>query len=381
MRIALIRKTYTPFGGAERHVAQFIEALNTRGDEVHVYAAKWGESMSASDRITVHRVPVVRAARWAEAWSFGIRASRMAAEGGYDIVHSFDRVTSCDVYRAGDGVHREWLRRRRAAQPVWQRAIPSLNPLHLIYLALERRLFEGRCRAIIANSECGKAEILAHYRADPSRIRVIYNGVDLDRFRPPDQETRRKARSLAKLGEEDRAILFVGSGFERKGLDTAIRALGHLVPRQAGETILFVVGRGDTRRYARIAVSLGVGNRVRFVGPVTDVMPWYHAADLLLLPTLYDPFSNVCLEALACGLPVVTTAANGAAEALTPDTGVVIEDAQDVEAAARGVESVLGWGRTRVDACRTRAEQFPQERHVRETLALYDELRRPVGRS
>ncbi|MEW6683050.1 MAG: glycosyltransferase family 4 protein [Nitrospirota bacterium] len=376
MRIALIRKTYTPFGGAERHVAQFTSALRARGDEVHLYAAKWDDSASASGGITVHRVPVVSATRWAEVWSFALRASAMAASGEYDIVHSFDRVHSCDVYRAGDGVHREWLRRRRAAQPAWQRAIPSFNPTHLVYLTLERGLFEGRCRAIIANSERGKAEILTHYRAEPSRIRVIYNGVDLDRFRPPDQETRRKARALAGCGENDRIILFVGSGFARKGLETAVRTLARLAPGEAGQTALVAVGRGDTRRYARIAASLGVGDRVRFVGPVTDVTPWYHAADVLLLPTLYDPFANVCLEALACGLPVVTTAANGASEALTTDTGVVIEDAQDVEAVASGVETVLRWGRTRVDACRVQAEQFPQERYVRETLALYDELRR-----
>lgn len=380
MRIALIRKTYTPFGGAERHVAQFIEALHARGDEVHLFAAKWGDSASF-EKLIVHRVPVVRAARWAEAWSFAVRASAMAADGGYDIIHSFDRVQACDVYRAGDGVHREWLRRRRAAQPVWQRAIPSFNPLHRVYLALERGLFEGRCRAIIANSERGKAEILTHYRAEPSRIRVIYNGVDLGRFRPPDQETRRKARALAGCGVDDRIVLFVGSGFARKGLETAIRAFARLAPGQAGQTALVVVGRGDTRRYARIASSLGLGNRVQFVGPVTDVMPWYHAADVLLLPTLYDPFANVCLEALACGLPVVTTAANGASEALTTDTGMVVDDAQDVEATARGVESVLRWGRSRVDACRGQAEKFPQDRYVRETLALYDELRRPVGRS
>jgi UDP-glucose:(heptosyl)LPS alpha-1,3-glucosyltransferase len=304
----------------------------------------------------------------------------MAAEGGYDIVHSFDRVKSCDVYRAGDGVHREWLRRRREAQPGWKRAVPSLNPLHLVYLTLERGLFEGRCRAIIANSERGKTEILAHYRANPLRIRVIYNSVDLDRFRPADQESRVKTRTQAGLGDDDRIVLFVGSGFARKGLDTAISALGHLAPSSTRVTLL-VVGRGDMGRYARLAASLGLGNRVRFVGPVTDVTPWYHAADVLLLPTLYDPFANVCLEALACGLPVVTTAANGAAEALTADIGVVVEDAQDVEAVARGVESVLGWGRMRVDACRTRAEKFPQKQYVRETLALYDELRRPVGRS
>lgn len=374
MRIALIRKTFTPFGGAERHVAQFIEALCERGDEVHLYAAKWGNTNSTSSRIYLHPVPVIRAARWAEAWSFGVRAARMAAEGGYEIVHSFDRVRSCDVYRAGDGVHREWLRRRRIAKPAWRRTIPSLNPLHLVYLTLERGLFEERCRAIIANSERGKGEILAHYQADPSRIRVIYNGVDLERFRPADSETRCKARRQAGFGEEDRIVLFVGSGFARKGLETAIRALAKV--SVAGRVVLVVVGRGAPGPYTSLAASLGLGGRLRMVGPVLDVTAWFHAADALVLPTLYDPFANVCLEALACGLPVVTTAANGAAEALTADTGVVIADARDVEALARGVKAVLGWGRTRVDACRAEAERFSQERQVQETLAVYDGLAR-----
>lgn len=380
MRIALIRKTYTPFGGAERHVAQFIEALRARGDDVHIYATRWQDASQSSNNVSVHHVPVVPAPRWAEAWSFAVRASRMAAEGGYDIVHSFDRVQSCDVYRAGDGVHREWLQRRRDAQPSWRRVLPSFNPLHQVYLTLERRLFEGGCRAIIANSQRGKVEILKHYRADPGRIRVIYNGVDLDRFQPPDAEARCKARAFAGLTENDRALLFVGSGFARKGLETAVRAMKHLSPQSSGRTVLLVVGRGDAGPYTRLAASLGLADRVRIVGPTTDVTPWYHAADMLVLPTLYDPFANVCLEALACGLPVVTSAANGAAEALTPDTGVIVDDAQDVESIARGVETVLRWGRTRSDMCRAVAQRFPQERYVRDTLNLYDELRRQPER-
>lgn len=380
MRIALIRKTYTPFGGAERHVAQFIAALRARGDDVHVYATRWQEGPKASANVSVHRVPVVRATRWAEAWSFAVQASRLAAAGGYDIVHSFDRVQSCDVYRAGDGVHREWLQRRREAEPPWRRVFPSFNPLHQVYLTLERRLFEGGCRAIIANSQRGKAEIVRHYRADPTRIRVIYNGVDLERFRPPDQEARRKARALAGLAENDLGLLFVGSGFVRKGLETAVRAMKPLSSRSSGRPVLLVVGRGDATPYTRLAALLGLADRVRIVGPTHDVTPWYHAANALLLPTLYDPFANVCLEALACGLPVVTSAANGASEVLTSDTGVTVDDAQDVESVASGVESVLRWGRTCVGACRAVAERFPQDRNVRETLTLYEELLSPAGR-
>lgn len=375
MRIALIRKTYTPFGGAERHVAGFIEALRARGDEVHVYAADWRDEAQTSSTVSVHHVPVTRAARWAEAWTFGLRAARMAAAGGYDIVHSFDRVPSCDVYRAGDGVHREWLRRRRAGRPWWRRVVPSLNPLHRVYLALERRLFEGGARAIIANSERGKAEILKYYRADPAWIRVIYSGVDLERFRPPDAESRKRFRVGQGFTDRDRVLLFVGSGFARKGLEGAIRSLARLTS-SGSRTTLVVIGRDGAGPYARLASKLGVGGRVRFIGPLNDVAPWYRAGDALLLPTWYDPFANVCLEALASGLPVVTTAANGAAEALTADTGVVVADAQDVASLAGGVETVLGWERTRAAACRAAAERFPQARYLQSVLALYDELSR-----
>lgn len=376
MKLALIRKTYTAFGGAERHVDRFIDAVLARGYDVHLFAARWPGSGPSQDGVTVHRVPVVPGPRWAEVWSFAVRASRMAAAGGFDLVHSFDRVVRSDVYRAGDGVHREWLRRRRLAQPVWRRAIPSLNPLHLVYLALERGLFEGNCRAIIANSERGKAEILAHYRADPGRIRVIRNGVDVGRFVPPDEEARRKARALGNVAEGERVVLLAGSGFERKGVTAAIRVMPHLSTCPT----LVVAGRGDPGRYLRLAASLGVADRVRFVGPVPDMLSWYHAADALLLPTLYDPFANVVLEALACGLPVVTTAANGAAEVLTGDTGVVVDDPLGVDALARAVDRVLSWGRSRAGACRAAAERFPQGRQVEATLALYDALRATAGR-
>jgi UDP-glucose:(heptosyl)LPS alpha-1,3-glucosyltransferase len=124
-----------------------------------------------------------------------------------------------------------------------------------------------------------------------------------------------------------------------------------------------------------LAASLGVGDRVRFAGPVQDISTWYAAADLLLLPTVYDPFANVCLEALACGVPVVTSAANGAAEILTEETGVVVEAASDVAGFAAAVDTVLGWGPSRAGACRRMAERYSLERHLRETLSLYEAVR------
>lgn len=374
MKLALIRKTYTSFGGAERHVDRFVDALLDRGHEIHLFTARWRATGRTREGLVVHRVPVVRAARWMEVWSFAARAPRLAAAQGCALVHSFDRVRACDVYRAGDGCHREWLRRRRLARRGIRRLLPSLNPLHAVYLSLERRLFDGGCRVVIANSRRGREEILTHYPAHPSRIRVIYNGVDGERWRAPDAAHRRAARSRAGLADGDRLLLLVGSGFERKGVATAIRALAAIA--RPGLR-LAVVGRGRSAPYARLAQALGVGACVQFVGPVEDILVWYHAADALLLPTLYDPFANVCLEALACGVPVVTSAANGAAEVIDDEVGRIVHDAQDAVRFARATEAVLEWG-PRPDACQRVAQAYSLDRHVSETLALYEELM-PTG--
>lgn len=376
MRVALLRKSYVPFGGAERHVDRFVDALLAQGHTVHLFTARWRNEAVPRDGLTIHRVPLIRLASWTEAWSFALRAPRLATQGDYDLIHSFDRVRACDLYRAGDGCHREWLQRRRRALRGIRRAVPSLNPLHLVYLTLERRLFEGGCRMVSANARRGRDEILTHYRADPSIVRVIPNGVDLARWRRPSPTERGAARTRARLAPGDRLLLLVGSGFERKGVATAIRALAAMA--RPGLR-LAVLGSGRAAPYRRLARSLGVLNCVDFPGPSTDILTWYHAADILILPTLYDPFANVCLEAMACGVPVVTSAANGAAEALRDDVGRVVEDALDAVRFARAAETILEWG-PRPDECRRAAEHYSLDRHVRETLALYDELA-PLGRA
>ena len=130
--------------------------------------------------------------------------------------------------------------------------------------------------------------------------------------------------------ENGAVILFVGSGFERKGLTYLLQAFGSLRDKTSQ---LWVVGKGHIAVYRRAAERLGVADRVRFWGPVTETAPFYQAATVLALPTLYDPCSNVVLEALACGTPAVTTAANGAAEFITPgENGALVPRPDDIPA-------------------------------------------------
>ena len=117
---------------------------------------------------------------------------------------------------------------------------------------------------------------------------------------------------------------------------------------------------------------------MHFAGPVADPERWMAAADLFVLPTLYDPFANTCLEALASGLPVITTTANGAAEILEEGrTGAAIPDPRDVEALAGRIVEFLQPARReeRTAAARAAAEALPMEEHLKQVLSLYEEVR------
>lgn len=377
MRIALIRQRYTPSGGAERYLAGLVTGLAGAGYEIHLFANRW---MEATPGVIHHRVPVLPGPAFARVLSFAWAAGRMTRRGGFDLVVSFDRTIRPDIYRAGDGCHRAWLDRRRAVEGGPARALDRVNPLHLSLLLLERHLFGGGCRRIIANSRMVREEILRYYGTPAGAIEVIYTGVDLGRFHPPRSEAARAGlRAERGVGSEDRVLLFVGSGFERKGLRFLIEAAGRL--RGLRGLRLWVLGRGDPRRPRALAEGLGLADRVHFAGPVPDPERWMAAADLFVLPTIYDPFSNACLEALACGLPVVTTAGNGAAEVLEEgQSGSVLPDPSDVEGLAGRIAEFLRPDRRdeRRAAARAAAERFPAEGHVKEVLALYEQcLRRP----
>jgi len=243
------------------------------------------------------------------------------SSSGCDILMSLERIWRCDVYRAGDGVHRAWLERRAAVEGRLQRLTRFLNPKHSAALTLEKSLFaEGGAGRVIANSQMVQEEITRFYGYPQDRIELIYNGVPIDRFRL-NLETRQTLRERLGLKHDEIAVLFAGTGWERKGLRFAIKAI-----EASGKKMrLLVAGRGDKRKYR--------SSSVQFLDVVHNMPALYSAVDIFLLPTIYDPFSNACLEALAAGLPVLTTRANGFSEIIDHRThGSVIDDPQDISA-------------------------------------------------
>jgi UDP-glucose:(heptosyl)LPS alpha-1,3-glucosyltransferase len=191
-----------------------------------------------------------------------------------------------------------------------------------------------------------KADILRHFDIDPAKLRVILSGVDTTVFHPGLRELHRaETRKTLRIPKSAPVALFVGSGFERKGLIGFLMGLadqsGH--SRLTRESVRGIVVGHDKHmtRFQSFADQLGLSDRVSFVGGVNDVRPFYAAADIFVLPTLYDPLPNACLEAMACGLPVITSTGSGAAELITNGVEGFVVDALDTPAIADAIEASL----------------------------------------
>lgn len=370
-RIALVRQKYNAAGGAERFVSRAISELAKRGAQVTLITRQWDRK---SDQAVVELKPWYFGSTWRD-WSFARAVCRHQAEAAYDLVQSHERLECCDLFRAGDGVHREWLAQRARGMGMLRRAAMYANPHHGYLLRVEKRMFESaRLRAVICNSRMVRDEIQRHFAIDAGKLNVIYNGVDLEEFHPRLRDSLRAA-TRAKLGiAEDRlAVVYVGSGFERKGVAVLLKALA-----QAGLACeLIVVGRDKhEERYRRLADALGVAGRVHFMGAQSDAKPFYAAADVFAMASLYEPFANASMEALAMGLPVVTSTKSGAAEILEKDKTGYVCDALDAPAFAAAIDRLADPARRAAmgAAARKLAENFSLAAMSRDLLDLYQRL-------
>lgn len=371
MKIALIRQRYTPFGGAERFVANAVQALRAEGASLTVVTRQW---KSGSEGESLICNPPYLGSLWRD-WSFARCVCETLQKHAFDLVQSHERIACCDVFRAGDGVHREWLaQRRRVLGPLGKLRL-ALNPYHRYVLAAEKELFSSpRLRAVICISQMVKDDIRRHYDVPEDKLHVIYNGVDTTAFHPSLAEKHRAATRLAYGIPKDAPLfLFVGSGFERKGLAVALEAMTEL-PEEAH---LLVVGKDKRmKRFMRQAANLGIASRIHFAGGQQDVRPFYGAADALVFPTLYEPFGNVALEAFACGLPVITSSHSGAAELIREGENGFTCDPLDHRQLTEAMKKLLSPDLRRKAAIAARAtvEPFSLEKMSLTLLALYNGL-------
>ena len=353
MRIALVIEKFSAAGGAERACASLAKGLLQRGHEVHVFARQ----VDPMPGLVPHPVDAPGVHHHA---AFAERSRALIEKERFDVVHSFTRTSRQDVLRLGGGVHQEYLHRTDVAYSFLGKLWRRIRPKEREELRLERESFDSSAsKRIVAVSKRVKEEVIRHYGVSADRIDVIYNGVDAGEFKP-SVEARRLIRNQVGLEESDYVLLFCGSGFRRKGLDYAVRALDRVAAAK-----LVVAGEGRAPRHPRVCM----------LGRRTDVSHLYAATDAFILPTLYDPFPNAALEAMASGIPVIVSRVAGVSEIIDGDSIVVDEptDIDELAAAIRRLEDPA-IRRPMGDAARRKALQYPIDRVIDETLRVYERV-------
>lgn len=330
IKVALINKVFSlGYGGGERYGVNLARALSQRGIEVHLFGTIFEDIPSEA---VIHRVYSPKWPAFRRITKFVTYTRALVKSQDFDIVYTLTQYYPSHVFRLGGGVYKHWMNLR------FPGIVPRLlhyilNPVHLAHLYLESRMYlPENYKAIIANSNLCKSHAISYYQVPGDRIEVVYNGVDHSIFNLEVRKLYRKSqRNVLGLSDNDAAILFVSNNWKRKGMDMILQAL-HLLGKDAGHFKLIGVGKGKKQRFMKQAKALGIDSQVRFLKPTREIERFYAAADILVLPTQYDPFSNTCIEAMACGLPVITTACNGASEVIThKKTGFILEKKDNVK--------------------------------------------------
>jgi UDP-glucose:(heptosyl)LPS alpha-1,3-glucosyltransferase len=237
-------------------------------------------------------------------------------------------------------------------------------------MALERAAFSSeKMSCAIAVSELVRVDLVETFALSPFKVFTLYNGVDLQRFAPNlDRSLTKKIRAEFGIADEPKAVAFVGHGFARKGLGFLLEAW----PRVDSRTCLIVVGADRAAAaYRRRAIQLGIGHRVIFVGPRADVARLFAAVDALALPSLFEPFGNVVIEAMAAGLPALCSSHTGAAELIPHELRkLVVPDPTDIEGLTQRLKLLVQSGRDAAELARATAEQYGWDRHGSKLLAM-----------
>ncbi len=378
MRFAIgLREFSERKGGAERYLVDLCRRMATEGHEVHIYA----EHRDAEDsEIHFHFVKTIRFPKSLRLLSFATRATRKMLDGNYDLTFGVGNTLRADVLQPHGGVHWAWFWRSLEAYDhpiVWMIKFLGrvLSPKQWASGWIEDAPYRRRSFSkVVAISDMVKQDMMKWYRLPEDRIAIVYNGVDTERFHPRNRQYREEIRRRHGLSDEW-VILFVSNNFRMKGLGFLIKALSKIRELSHLSFKLLVLGRDRQESYLRAARERGISEEVVFAGSTDEPEKYYGASDLLVHPTFYDACSLTVLEALASGLPVITTHFNGASGIITEgQEGFVIADPRDHQTLAEKILFFLD--REKAErasmAARRLAESYSTERNWKEMKQIFE---------
>lgn len=358
-------------GGAEQFAGELSGRIAANPDyEVHVFANRW---VPADDRITFHKVPVLRFPRFLTTISFARFAeSRIEKTGGFDLVHTHDRVFRADLFTMHGVPHRYWVRKvLRKRMSLFDRATAFVD---------ESLISGGNCRRFAVVSDLARQTLVQEYpRLDPGQISVIHPGVDIERFRN-GKANRARIRQEFGVNKDEILVLFVSMNFELKGLDLLMNSMSRLKKLAPDKKFrLLVAGKGNLKKYGAIAAELGIGQDVIFAGVVEKqkMAGICQAGDIFSMLSKFDTFGMSVLEAMAASLPVIITEKVGARDLVAEGVNgfSVKSNAAPEEVADKIKLASDGLGTMSENAFRT-AQGCTWEETARRTEELYRDILR-----
>lgn len=330
MKVTFLCSRFGFMGGLEKYTSFLAKAFVQAGCQVTLLTTESGplESVEVIQVSKRHKFSLRHHS------SFDLRCNDWLKAHPQDVVFGMERNSFQTHYRAGSGVHAAYLGQRALHEPLLKRLSFACNPLHRKILSLEKSAFHNSSlQTLFTNSRMVKEQILQHYKTPEEKIQVVHNGVEWQNFEKPFSSS---LQNEPKSGFE---FLFIGNGYRRKGLDYLLKGLAALPHR---DFHLSVVGKEKNWPfYHTLCRKLGLEKEVSFYGPQSDIIPFYQKADALIIPSIYDPFANVTLEALAMGLFVVSSLHNGGHEILNPGRGSVIQQLTDPSSVAAALAVAL----------------------------------------
>jgi UDP-glucose:(heptosyl)LPS alpha-1,3-glucosyltransferase len=298
-------------GGCETYITDLTRRLVRDGHEVHLYAWDW-DANAIPVTTHCHRVDRPRfVPRPLRPWLFS-SACRAALSGqDHDLTIGFDKVLGVDLHYPQGGLYRETIRHNARIHPPglgrWRAVCRRwFDPGYWSFLHLEWRQYRQEQALVVVNSQMVRRHARDNYALDDDRMRVVHSAIDPMRFHATNRlALRSEMRRQWGVHPQHAVGLFAATNYPLKGLAPLLRSLP--LVDEAIRFRLAVVGSANIAPYQALARQLGIVDRVQFVGYCTDMKRAYYAADFLVHPTFYDPCSLVVLEALACGLPIITT--------------------------------------------------------------------------
>jgi len=332
-RIILLKSQFHKVGGLEKYAWQIAKALAAKQYRVDILTTGKKSVALSDEQIDFHYFDTGYGPNFMRLTQFDSYCNYWQKQYPAQIVLGLDRNTQQTHIRAGNGVHLTYLKKRKNYESFFKSLSFSINPLHKKILEIEKTSFESpTLRKLITNSAMIKQDILNHYNVAEDKIAVLHNGVEWKNLQIPFdswQTGKDKLTSQFRLSQDAFHFLFIGSGFDRKGLKPLLQALALLKDK---EFYLSVLGNDKHMAdYIKLVKKLRMTKKVFFFGTRCDTTNFLQMADCLVLPSFYDPFANVTLEALAMGVYVITSKSNGAYEILSDFNGIAIENPSEIE--------------------------------------------------